>query len=287
MTSSIGQYCVHVTDLERSVAFYDALGLAVTSRTEIPQASEAIVEHPGRQHGGRLQLAQPREPNGPLPLGNALWKRYVNTSDIAATHRAALDAGATEEQGPERLERWPVTVSFVRDVDGHLVELVERHPWPEGSPTDAPWIGQCCINVTDLDAGVAFYETLGLTCSSRTEIPTAFEAILESGAAAGGTLQLAEQKEQDGPIVMGALWKLYVNTDDCRGVHDAAVAAGHRSVMAPRRLDRWPTTIAFVEDPDGYQVELVQRHPDQRVGRRTEVRRATPCRPDRRPPEEP
>jgi hypothetical protein len=28
------------------------------------------------------------------------------------------------------------------------------------------------------------------------------------------------------------------------------------------RLDRWPVTIAFVGDPDGYQVELVQRHAD-------------------------
>jgi hypothetical protein len=28
------------------------------------------------------------------------------------------------------------------------------------------------------------------------------------------------------------------------------------------RLDRWPVTIAFVGDPDGYQVELVQRHTD-------------------------
>jgi hypothetical protein len=26
------------------------------------------------------------------------------------------------------------------------------------------------------------------------------------------------------------------------------------------RLDRWPVSVAFVGDPDGYQVELVQRH---------------------------
>jgi catechol 2,3-dioxygenase-like lactoylglutathione lyase family enzyme len=29
--------------------------------------------------------------------------------------------------------------------------------------------------------------------------------------------------------------------------------------MAPLRLDRWPVTVAFVGDPDGYQIELVQR----------------------------
>ena len=49
MTSWLGQYCINVTDLERSVAFYTALGLENTSRTEIPQAFEAIVEHPARR----------------------------------------------------------------------------------------------------------------------------------------------------------------------------------------------------------------------------------------------
>ncbi len=61
---------------------------------------------------------------------------------------------------------------------------------------------------------------------------------------------------------MGSMWKLYVNTDDCAGLHAAVVDAGHPSIVAPMRLDRWPVTIAFVGDPDGYQVELVQRHED-------------------------
>ena len=30
--------------------------------------------------------------------------------------------------------------------------------------------------------------------------------------------------------------------------------------MTPTRLDRWPVTVAFVNDPDGYSVELVERH---------------------------
>jgi lactoylglutathione lyase len=31
-------------------------------------------------------------------------------------------------------------------------------------------------------------------------------------------------------------------------------------VVATFSPDRWPVTVAFVEDPDGYTVELVQRH---------------------------
>jgi catechol 2,3-dioxygenase-like lactoylglutathione lyase family enzyme len=126
----------------------------------------------------------------------------------------------------------------------------------------ANWLGQYCINVTDLERTVAFYEALGLECTSRTEIPNAWEAILEN-TAKGGKLQLAEQKDQSGPIDMGnAFWKLYVNTDDVASTYRAALDAGAASVMEPQRLDRWPVTIAFVADPDGYQVELVQRDPD-------------------------
>lgn len=257
MTAWLGQYCLNVTDLDRSVAFYEALGLACTSRTEIPQAYEAIVEHPAT--GSKLQLARQKEQDGPLDLGTAFWKLYVNTADLAGLFARATDAGAAVVAPPERLDRWPVSIAFVRDPDGYLVELVERHPWPDGSPADAPWLGQCCVNVTDLERTIAFYELLGLTCTSRTEIDHAHEAIVEHPGR-GSKLQLAQQHDRDGPVRMGSMWKLYVNTDDCAGLHQRAVDAGHPSVLAPMRLDRWPVTIAFVADPDGYQVELVQRH---------------------------
>jgi lactoylglutathione lyase len=256
-TAWLGQYCLNVADLDRSVAFYEALGLTCTSRTEIPQAFEAIVEHP--DVGSKLQLARQKAQDGPLDLGTAFWKLYVNTTDLEGLFERATAAGATVESTPERLDRWPVTIAFVRDPDRYLVELVERHPWPDGSPADAPWLGQYCLNVTDIERTLAFYETLGLTCTSRTEIPQALEAIVERPGR-GSKLQLAQQRHQDGPLRMGGMWKLYVNTDDCAALHRRAIDSGHTSVLAPTRLDRWPVTIAFVADPDGYQVELVQRH---------------------------
>jgi lactoylglutathione lyase len=117
--------------------------------------------------------------------------------------------------------------------------------------------------VGDIEASLAFYELLGLTCTSRTEIPHAHEAIVEQPGQ-GGKLQLAQQLDGsiagDGPVQPGSFWKLYVNTDDCEGLHRVAVDAGHPSLVPPMQLDRWPVTIAFIGDPDGYQVELVQRH---------------------------
>jgi lactoylglutathione lyase len=257
--SWLGQYCLNVTDLERSVAFYASLGLTCTSRTEIEQAWEAIVENP--TGGSKLQLAQQKEQSGSFDLGTAFWKLYVNTRDVATVFERAVAHGASVDTPPARLDRWPVTVGFVRDPDGYLVELVERDPWPDDAPTNGPWLGQYCINVIDIERSISFFETLGLTCTSRTEIEHALEAILESPGK-GSKLQLAQQRNSDHPVRMGSMWKLYVNTNDCVAIHSAALAYGATSVLEPIRLDRWPTTVAFVKAPDDYLVEFVQRHAD-------------------------
>jgi lactoylglutathione lyase len=53
-----------------------------------------------------------------------------------------------------------------------------------------------------------------------------------------------------------------MNVDDCVEVHSRAVDAGFTSTMEPKRLDRWPVTVGFILDPDGYSIELVQMHKD-------------------------
>jgi len=122
-------------------------------------------------------------------------------------------------------------------------------------------LSQYCINVSDLDKAIEFWEgVVGITLQSRTEIPTAREAVLQSPAG-GSRMQLAQQLDHTGPIDMGsAMWKLYVNTDDCAALYDKAIAAGCESVAAPSRLDRWPVTVAFIKDFDGYLVEFVEYH---------------------------
>ena len=133
-------------------------------------------------------------------------------------------------------------------------------------------LGQFCINVRDLDRALEFWEGVcELELQHRTEIPTAREAVLQSPHG-GSRMQLAQQLAADGtpidePIDMGtAMWKLYVNTSDCQAVYDRAIAAGCESVTAPQRLDRWPVTVAFVKDHDGYLVEFVEHHDGTREG---------------------
>jgi lactoylglutathione lyase len=126
-------------------------------------------------------------------------------------------------------------------------------------------LGQYCINVRDLDRSVAFWEgVVGIPVQSRTEIPGAKEVVLQAEVG-GSRIQLAQHDDNDGPIEMGtAVWKLYVDTEDCQAVYDKAIAAGCESVTPPKQLDRWPVTVAFIKDPDGYLIEFVQNHEGRR-----------------------
>ena len=128
-------------------------------------------------------------------------------------------------------------------------------------------LGQYCINVEDLERAIGFWQGVcGIPLRSRTEIPTALEAVLQADEG-GARLQLAQQLDRPGPVDMGtAMWKLYVNTSDCQAIYDKAVGAGCESVRPPERLDRWPVTVAFVKDFDGYLIEFVEYHADTPPG---------------------
>lgn len=121
-------------------------------------------------------------------------------------------------------------------------------------------VDQYCINVSDLDKSVHFYETvLGLTITHRVEEKEFREVIL--GGESGNRIQLAYQKGQDGPIEHGnGFWKLYLQTDDCKGLYQRCIDAGAESVTEPVALEHWPVIAAFVKDPDGYLVEILETH---------------------------
>ena len=124
MTTTVDQFCINVTDLDRSVRFYEAtLGLTVTHRIEIPGVSEVVL---AGESGNRLQLAKHHERSGPIDHGTGLWKLYLATDDCAALYARALAAGAEAVSPPQHLEQWNVTVAFFKDPDGYLFEVVQN-----------------------------------------------------------------------------------------------------------------------------------------------------------------
>lgn len=140
MTVWFRQFCFFVTDIERSIKFYEAIGMTCTSRTKITEEiDEAVMENPER--GGFLQLASNKANKGPIDMGTAFWKLYIYTDDCQAAYDRALAAGAKTHTAPHKMDRWPVTMAYVTCPDGYLIEFLERSETPKennagGSPRD-------------------------------------------------------------------------------------------------------------------------------------------------------
>ncbi|MDU8913866.1 VOC family protein [Aestuariicoccus sp. MJ-SS9] len=118
------------------------------------------------------------------------------------------------------------------------------------------------IRVLDEDRSVQFYDTaFGLKVADRLDFPT-FTLIYLSNPETEFELELTVNKDQTEPYELGnGYGHLAVSVDDLDAEHARFEAEG----LAPRKLvDFAPAgeTVArffFVADPDGYQIEVLQR----------------------------
>lgn len=118
------------------------------------------------------------------------------------------------------------------------------------------------IRVLDEARSVAFYEkAFGLTVADRLDFPD-FTLIYLSNAVSGFELELTVNKGQTEPYELGNGYGHFaVSVEDAAAEHARFEAEG----LNPRKLvDFAPggeviARFFFVQDPDGYEVEVLQR----------------------------
>ena len=119
------------------------------------------------------------------------------------------------------------------------------------------------IRVGDLDRSVAFYRRLGLTELRRRDVPHGNYTLSFLGF--DGSRETAiELTYNDGVPAYEhgtAFGQLVVEVPDVYGLCEALRAAGVPIRREPGPVKFGTTLIAFVEDPDGYKIELIQHEP--------------------------
>ncbi len=120
------------------------------------------------------------------------------------------------------------------------------------------------LRVKDLDASVAFYtKLLGMKELRRNEVPGGRYTLAFVGygdESSTSVLELTYNWDQQGPYEIGsAFGHLAVGMPDVYAACDALKKAGGKVTREAGPVQHGTTVIAFVEDPDGYKVELVQR----------------------------
>jgi lactoylglutathione lyase len=118
--------CYRVTDPERSIAFYEALGLE--KRRELPIRDEAInyfLGVPGKDQP-ELELTYNFGVDS-YELGTGYGHIALTVEDINSTlEKLKTEHGIEPERPPYSVREGGSLIAFVRDPDGYRVELIER-----------------------------------------------------------------------------------------------------------------------------------------------------------------
>lgn len=120
------------------------------------------------------------------------------------------------------------------------------------------------LRVRDLDASVAFYtKLLGMKELRRNEVPGGRYTLAFVGygdESSTSVVELTHNWDQKEPYEIGSgFGHLAVGMPDVYAACEALKQAGAKITREAGPVKHGTTVIAFVEDPDGYKVELVQR----------------------------
>jgi lactoylglutathione lyase len=121
------------------------------------------------------------------------------------------------------------------------------------------------LRVGDLDKSVKFYTTLlGMKELRRSEVPEGKYTLVFIGYGDDSThtvLELTYNWGVDSYEIGTAFGHLALGVPDIYATCDALRQAGVKISREPGPVKFGTTVIAFIDDPDGYKIELIERKP--------------------------
>jgi len=116
--------CYRIGDIDRSVAFYEALGFEECSRKPIrDEAINVFMGLPG--DGPRLELTY-NFGVSEYTHGTGYNHIAITVSDMDAALAGLAEQGIEPEKPPYRVSEGGSLLCFVRDPDDYRIELIER-----------------------------------------------------------------------------------------------------------------------------------------------------------------
>ena len=116
--------CYRIGDIDRSVAFYTALGFE--ERRRMPIRDEAINVFMGLPgDGARLELTWNKDQAEPYDVGTGYGHIALTVDDLDATLERLASVGIEPERPPYSVREGGSRLCFVRDPDDYRIELIE------------------------------------------------------------------------------------------------------------------------------------------------------------------
>jgi lactoylglutathione lyase len=118
--------CYRITDIDRSVAFYGALGFEEVGRIPIKdEAVNVFMNQPGDGEMPRLELTCNFGVDS-YELGTAYGHIAITSEDLDATLARLAEQGIEPEKPPYSVREGGSRLCFVRDPDQYRIEIIEQ-----------------------------------------------------------------------------------------------------------------------------------------------------------------
>ena len=235
---------LRVPDLEKATrairAALDQLELAQTMST------------PSFSGWGNFVLTQTDDEH---PIARRIHVAFIapTPAHVDRFGRAGLDAGFVDDgpAGPRPDYAADYYAAFLKDAAGNSFEAVHREgERPRGN------LDHIVIRVNDVEASTAFYSTIGPTAGLTIRRRAADRTGFAVGGSDGSFSVVAGEPTRDVHIAFSG------EDEDVRRFHADATRAGYRSNGEPGERPRYHAGYyaAFVLDPDGNNIEVVDHH---------------------------
>jgi lactoylglutathione lyase len=117
--------CYRISNIDRSVSFYEKLGFAEVGRIPIrDEATNVFMGLP--EDGARLELTYNHGKDEPYDLGTGYGHIALAVDDLDGVLSQLSGAGIEPEKPPYSVREGGSRLCFVRDPDGYRIELIER-----------------------------------------------------------------------------------------------------------------------------------------------------------------
>jgi lactoylglutathione lyase len=119
--------CYRITDIDRSVAFYRALGFAEVGRLPIrDEAVNVFMNQPEDGDNPRLELTYNVGHTEPYDIGTGYGHIAITADDLDGMLAELAKQGIEPERPPYTVSDGGSRLCFVRDPDGYRIEILER-----------------------------------------------------------------------------------------------------------------------------------------------------------------
>jgi lactoylglutathione lyase len=119
--------CYRITDIDRSISFYEALGFREMRRLPIrDEATNVFLGLPEDGDEPRLELTFNHGRTEPYDVGTGYGHIAITAADLDGTLARLAAQGIEPERPPYSVVDGGSRICFVRDPDDYRIEIVER-----------------------------------------------------------------------------------------------------------------------------------------------------------------